>query len=210
MHSNWGVIEDYSGCHGWRGKWTNGCWTWFGLFWCWEKYGEEVLWPHRPKNSIEKDWYREGGRNAARGRTCKDLVAGFEIMDEAGHGRCIQTGDWSEKVVWTIQSHCTADSAIWVERKAIKPWLNDFKSLNSWHKLHYSANSGLAGCWATTNTTSIALGLHTMWRATWKPWMLRYVIVNTRWLIINQYFPVLNARANVGVMNATWHAWLHI
>ena len=32
MHSNCGVIVDYSGCHGWRGNRTNDCWTRLGLF----------------------------------------------------------------------------------------------------------------------------------------------------------------------------------
>ena len=32
MLSNCGVIEDYLGCHGWRGKRTNGCWSRLGLF----------------------------------------------------------------------------------------------------------------------------------------------------------------------------------
>ena len=38
------------------------------------------------KNSIEKKTDTgEGGRQAARGQTCKDLIPGFKRLDKAGH-----------------------------------------------------------------------------------------------------------------------------
>ena len=37
-----------------------------------------------------------------KGQTCKDLVPGFEIMDKAGHDRCIPATDletWHEIII---------------------------------------------------------------------------------------------------------------
>ena len=61
------------------------------------------------KTALEKTDTGEGGRQAAEGQTCKELVP-----------RCIQTGVWSGKMAWTNQS--PADSATWLERDRWEWW----------------------------------------------------------------------------------------
>ena len=86
-----------------------------------KEYGgeeDEVLWPHRPEERYgEKVDAREGGRQAEKGQTCKDLVPGFERMDQAEHCCCITTGDRSGKMAINHQSHSSADSATSLERE---------------------------------------------------------------------------------------------
>ena len=74
---------------------------------------DDVIWPHRPKK-----WHGENvdagedGRQAAKGHTSNDLVPRVERTDQPGHGCCITaTGDRSEKMVSSHQSHSSADSA---------------------------------------------------------------------------------------------------
>ena len=54
---------------------------------------DEVLWPHRLKTALKKTDTGEGRRQAAKGKICKILVPGFKRLHEAGHGRCIPSGD---------------------------------------------------------------------------------------------------------------------
>ena len=71
MLSNCGVIEDFSGYHGWRGKPTNGFWRRLGQFdvekeYCGEE--DEVLLPHRPEERYgENIGARESGSQAEKG-----------------------------------------------------------------------------------------------------------------------------------------------
>ena len=109
------VIEDCLGCHGRRGKRTNGCWRRLGLIDVEKEYVEEedeVLWTHRPEERYgEKTDARKDGRQAEKGQTSNDLVPRFERMDQAGHCWCITTGDRSGKMAKNHQSHSSADSA---------------------------------------------------------------------------------------------------
>ena len=51
-----------------------------------KEYGgeeDEVLWTHRTEERYgEKTDVRKDGRQVAKGQTCKDLVPGFERMDQ--------------------------------------------------------------------------------------------------------------------------------
>ena len=50
-----------------------------------KEYGgevDEVIWPHRPKTTLEKTDSGEDGRQAVKGQTCKDMVPGFKRLDK--------------------------------------------------------------------------------------------------------------------------------
>ena len=76
-----------------------------------EYVGEEddVLWPYRPEERYgENTDAREDGRQVEKEQTSKDLVPGFERMDQDGQCLCITTGDRSGNMAKNHQSNSIA------------------------------------------------------------------------------------------------------
>ena len=112
MLSKCGVIEDCLGCHGRRGKRTNGVgedWVCFDVEKEYVGKEDEVLWPHCPKNGIEKRLMQgkmEGKRRRGRPATnwFQDLKE-WTKLDIAGASQLATDRERWRKIIKVTAAH---------------------------------------------------------------------------------------------------------